>query len=87
MKPLCSVAENNMFEIFHKEVNFLYNLTIIVSLDKLEDWRKKYRTFQGAYSTEMITDLMNVAGKNISNCKEKLMEEISAAIGQKTCSC
>ncbi|XP_056314892.1 cytosolic phospholipase A2 gamma [Danio aesculapii] len=55
--------------------------------DKLEDWRKKYRTFQGAYSAEMITDLMNVAGKNISNCKEKLMMEISAAIGQKACSC
>uniref|UniRef100_A0A8C1Q381 PLA2c domain-containing protein n=1 Tax=Cyprinus carpio TaxID=7962 RepID=A0A8C1Q381_CYPCA len=48
--------------------------------DKVEDWRKKYRTFQGAYSAEMIADLMDIAGKNISNNREKLKEQIRAKI-------
>lgn len=48
--------------------------------DQLEDRRKTYRTFQGAYSSEMITDLMDIAGKNISNNRERLMEEIRAVI-------
>ncbi|XP_052412981.1 cytosolic phospholipase A2 gamma-like [Carassius gibelio] len=51
--------------------------------DKVEDWRKKYRTFQGAYSAEMIADLMDVAGKNISNNREKLKEQIRAVIEEK----
>ncbi|XP_050957873.1 cytosolic phospholipase A2 gamma-like [Labeo rohita] len=49
--------------------------------DKLETWRKNYRTFQGAYSAEMITDLMEVAGKNISNNTEKLKKQIQAVVG------
>ncbi|XP_077078757.1 cytosolic phospholipase A2 gamma-like [Siphateles boraxobius] len=48
--------------------------------DKVEEWRKKYATFQGPYSAEMITDLMEVAGKNITNNKEKLLEQIRLAI-------
>ncbi|XP_058630569.1 cytosolic phospholipase A2 gamma-like isoform X3 [Onychostoma macrolepis] len=51
--------------------------------DDIEGWRKKYSTFQGPYSAEMITDLMEVAGKNISNNREKLLEQIGAAVGQK----
>ncbi|XP_042579415.1 cytosolic phospholipase A2 gamma-like [Cyprinus carpio] len=51
--------------------------------DKVKDWRKKYRTFQGAYSAEMIADLMDVAGKNISNNREKLKEQIRAVTEEK----
>ncbi|XP_016401005.1 cytosolic phospholipase A2 gamma-like [Sinocyclocheilus rhinocerous] len=51
--------------------------------DEVEAWRNKYRTFQGPYSAEMITDLMEVAGKNISNNREKLKEQIAAVVGKK----
>ncbi|XP_058631889.1 cytosolic phospholipase A2 gamma-like [Onychostoma macrolepis] len=51
--------------------------------DDIKSWRKRYKTFQGPYSTEMITALMKVSGKNISNNREKLLEEIRAAIKQK----
>ncbi|XP_043094176.1 cytosolic phospholipase A2 gamma-like [Puntigrus tetrazona] len=51
--------------------------------DDLEAWRNKYGTFQGPYSAEMIKDLMEVAGKNISNNVEKLREQIGAAVGRK----
>uniref|UniRef100_A0A8C1WJI4 PLA2c domain-containing protein n=1 Tax=Cyprinus carpio TaxID=7962 RepID=A0A8C1WJI4_CYPCA len=51
--------------------------------DEIEAWRIKYRTFQGSYSAEMITDLMEVAGKNISNNREKLLEQIQAVIQKK----
>ncbi|XP_034162595.2 cytosolic phospholipase A2 gamma isoform X2 [Pangasianodon hypophthalmus] len=51
--------------------------------DKIEEWRKKYQTFQGPYSAEMITDLMDVAGKNITNNKENLKKEIRAIVEQK----
>ncbi|XP_048042751.1 cytosolic phospholipase A2 gamma-like isoform X1 [Megalobrama amblycephala] len=51
--------------------------------DKIEAWRKKYTTFQGPYNAEMITDLVEVAGKNIINNKDSLLEEIRAAVGQK----
>ncbi|XP_026111321.1 cytosolic phospholipase A2 gamma-like [Carassius auratus] len=40
---------------------------------KLSTWRQKYRTFQCPYSAEMITGLMEVAGKNISNNRKKLL--------------
>ncbi|XP_051973674.1 cytosolic phospholipase A2 gamma-like [Xyrauchen texanus] len=42
--------------------------------DKLEEMRMKYKTFQGSYSEEMINELMELAGKNITNNKEKLVE-------------
>ncbi|XP_039517559.1 cytosolic phospholipase A2 gamma-like [Pimephales promelas] len=48
--------------------------------DKIKEWRKKYGTFQGAYSAEMIPDLVEIAGKNITNNKEKLLEQIHLAI-------
>ncbi|KAK7172546.1 hypothetical protein R3I93_002611 [Phoxinus phoxinus] len=51
--------------------------------DKIEDWRKRYGTFQRSLSAEMITDLMEVAGKNITNNKVKVVEEIREIIGQK----
>ncbi|ROL53834.1 Cytosolic phospholipase A2 gamma [Anabarilius grahami] len=54
-----------------------------VSSDKIEAWRKKYTTFQGPYNAEMITDLVEVAGKNIINNKDSLLEEIRAAVRQK----
>ncbi|XP_067295750.1 cytosolic phospholipase A2 gamma isoform X2 [Pseudorasbora parva] len=49
--------------------------------DQIEDWRSKYTTFQGPYSAEMISDLMEVAGKNITNNAEKMVEEIRAVAG------
>uniref|UniRef100_A0A672SNK7 PLA2c domain-containing protein n=1 Tax=Sinocyclocheilus grahami TaxID=75366 RepID=A0A672SNK7_SINGR len=51
--------------------------------DDIEAWRYKYRTFQGPYSAEKITDLMEVAGKNISNNRKKLLEQIQADIRKK----
>ncbi|NP_001007431.2 uncharacterized protein isoform X1 [Danio rerio] len=48
--------------------------------DQLEDWRNEYTTNQRAYSTQKITDLMTVAGKNISNNKGRLMQQIRAII-------
>uniref|UniRef100_A0A8C1NPW4 PLA2c domain-containing protein n=1 Tax=Cyprinus carpio TaxID=7962 RepID=A0A8C1NPW4_CYPCA len=51
--------------------------------DDIETWSNKYRTFQVPYSAEMITELMEVAGKNISNNREKLLEQIGAAVRQK----
>ncbi|XP_058632060.1 cytosolic phospholipase A2 gamma-like [Onychostoma macrolepis] len=51
--------------------------------DEVKTLREKYRTFKRSYSAEMITDLMEVAGKNISNNKKKLLEEIRVAVGKK----
>ncbi|RXN32080.1 cytosolic phospholipase A2 gamma-like protein [Labeo rohita] len=51
--------------------------------DKLNQWRDDYRTFQASYSAEMITNLMEVAGKNITNNKNKLLEEIRMVVGKK----
>ncbi|XP_050959302.1 cytosolic phospholipase A2 gamma isoform X1 [Labeo rohita] len=50
--------------------------------DKLNQWRDDYRTFQASYSAEMITNLMEVAGKNITNNKNKLLEEIRMVVGR-----
>ena len=50
---------------------------------ELEDYRKKYDTFQGAYSPEMIEDLMKKAGENVLNNKEYLLREIKDIIKQK----
>ncbi|KAF4113935.1 hypothetical protein G5714_006480 [Onychostoma macrolepis] len=49
--------------------------------DEVEASMNKYSTFQDPYSTEMITDLMEVAGKNISNNREKLKEQFAAVVG------
>ncbi|XP_050965598.1 cytosolic phospholipase A2 zeta-like [Labeo rohita] len=53
--------------------------------DQLETYRHKYGTFQFPYCHKKITKLMEVAGNNISNNREKLLEEIRAAIRQKSC--
>ncbi len=58
-------------------------MCVAVSSDEIETWWKKYSTFQGSYSPGMIADLMEVAGKNISNNREKLLEQIGAAVGLK----
>ncbi|XP_048042478.1 cytosolic phospholipase A2 zeta-like [Megalobrama amblycephala] len=50
---------------------------------KIKEWRSKYKTFQGPYSAEMITDLMEVAGKNITNNTAKVVEEIREIIEKK----
>ncbi|XP_077078658.1 cytosolic phospholipase A2 gamma-like isoform X1 [Siphateles boraxobius] len=50
---------------------------------KIEAWRKEFTTFQGPYSAKMISKLMEVAGKNITNNSVKLLEQIRAASGQK----
>ncbi|XP_056439388.1 cytosolic phospholipase A2 gamma-like [Gadus chalcogrammus] len=50
---------------------------------ELEAYRDKYCTFQGAYSPEMIEDLMKKAGENVLNNKEKLLREIAAIVQQK----
>ena len=50
---------------------------------ELEAYRDKYRTFQGAYSPEMIEDLMQKAGENVLNNKEKLLREIAGIVQQK----
>ncbi|CAL8361442.1 unnamed protein product [Gadus morhua 'NCC'] len=50
---------------------------------KLEDYRKKYGTFQGAYSPEMIEDLIKKAGENVLNNKETLLGVIKDIIEQK----
>ena len=51
--------------------------------NKLEDYRKKYDTFQGAYSPEMIEDLIKKAGENVLNNKETLLRVIKDIIEQK----
>ncbi|XP_051981702.1 cytosolic phospholipase A2 gamma-like [Xyrauchen texanus] len=50
--------------------------------DKLQEMRKKYCTFQRSYSHDMINELMELAGKNITNNKEKLVEEIRKAANE-----
>ncbi|XP_048042474.1 cytosolic phospholipase A2 gamma-like [Megalobrama amblycephala] len=51
--------------------------------DDIETWRNKYKTFKFPYSGEKITDLMEVAGKNITNNKDKLLEQIRLTTGPK----
>ncbi|XP_030203579.1 cytosolic phospholipase A2 gamma-like [Gadus morhua] len=51
---------------------------------ELDAYIQKYTTFQGAYSPEMIEDLMKKAGENVLNHKEHLMEEIKAIVQQKS---
>ncbi|KAL1273593.1 hypothetical protein QQF64_026407 [Cirrhinus molitorella] len=46
--------------------------------DKIDLWRKKHRTSNLPYSPEEVTELIAVAGKNISNNVEKLLEQIRA---------
>nr|XP_055053971.1 cytosolic phospholipase A2 gamma [Misgurnus anguillicaudatus] len=52
--------------------------------DKIKEWREKYRTIKFPYSPDMIDPLLDVAGKNITNNKEKLLDEIRACIKKKS---
>ncbi|KAL7883160.1 hypothetical protein SRHO_G00008180 [Serrasalmus rhombeus] len=47
----------------------------------IKKWEKTYSTFQMNYSREMITDLLEKAGLNIKNNKEKLLKEIGNVTG------
>ncbi|KAL7883162.1 hypothetical protein SRHO_G00008200 [Serrasalmus rhombeus] len=49
----------------------------------IKKWVKTYSTFQMNYSREMITDLLEKAGLNIKNNKEKLLKEIGNVTGRK----
>ncbi|KAK7172481.1 hypothetical protein R3I93_002555 [Phoxinus phoxinus] len=51
--------------------------------DDIEKWRNKYQMVQDSYSAEMITDLMEVAGKNITNNRDNLLEQIRLATEKK----
>ncbi|XP_073696284.1 cytosolic phospholipase A2 gamma-like [Garra rufa] len=53
-------------------------LNVVNCGDNLKAQWCKYGTFQLPYSPEKITDLMEVAGKNIANNIEKLKEQIRA---------
>ncbi|XP_035380950.1 cytosolic phospholipase A2 gamma-like [Electrophorus electricus] len=46
-------------------------------------WENKYTTFQLAYSEDMISNLLEKAGLNIKNTKEKLLKEIEEVIQRK----
>uniref|UniRef100_A0A3B4BQA4 Phospholipase A2, group IVC (cytosolic, calcium-independent) n=1 Tax=Pygocentrus nattereri TaxID=42514 RepID=A0A3B4BQA4_PYGNA len=47
----------------------------------MSKWVKTYSTFQMNYSREMITNLLEKAGLNIKNNKEKLLKEIGNVTG------
>ncbi|XP_067112396.1 cytosolic phospholipase A2 gamma-like [Osmerus mordax] len=53
----------------------LFNIVNCKDKD-LSTLREKYKTFQGAYSPEMITELMELAGQNITNNRKHLLREI-----------
>uniref|UniRef100_A0A8C9TBT9 PLA2c domain-containing protein n=1 Tax=Scleropages formosus TaxID=113540 RepID=A0A8C9TBT9_SCLFO len=46
--------------------------------ENIEEWRRRYKTFQGPYSKEMIEDLLLVSSRNVKNNKEKILNEIKA---------
>ncbi|KAL7826781.1 hypothetical protein AOLI_G00319900 [Acnodon oligacanthus] len=47
------------------------------------EWMRKYHTFRLDYSCSEITDLMEKAGVNIKNNKEKLLRVIGDIIEEK----
>nr|XP_055054199.1 cytosolic phospholipase A2 gamma-like [Misgurnus anguillicaudatus] len=49
--------------------------------DDIEEWRERYYTIQHPYGPDMIDPLLDVVGKNITNNKEKLVDEIIKCIG------
>ncbi|RXN28681.1 cytosolic phospholipase A2 gamma-like protein [Labeo rohita] len=61
----------------------LVDVTKATQPDKPGDWRKKYGILKGPYNAENITEVMEVAGKNISNNIEKLLEQIRAVAAAK----
>ncbi|XP_030648811.1 cytosolic phospholipase A2 gamma-like [Chanos chanos] len=49
----------------------------------IKEWEKRYSTFQGPYSHDMIIDLIKKAGENVINNKEKLVKTIQASVEKK----
>nr|XP_055054189.1 cytosolic phospholipase A2 gamma-like [Misgurnus anguillicaudatus] len=52
--------------------------------NKVKEWKKRYTTMQLPFGPDMIDPLLDVAGKNITNNKEKLLDEIIKCIGVKS---
>uniref|UniRef100_A0AAY5F1I0 PLA2c domain-containing protein n=1 Tax=Electrophorus electricus TaxID=8005 RepID=A0AAY5F1I0_ELEEL len=50
---------------------------------EVKKWGKKYKTVYLVYREEMISDLLEKAGLNIKNTKEKLLKEIEEVIQRK----
>ncbi|XP_065107162.1 cytosolic phospholipase A2 gamma-like isoform X2 [Paramisgurnus dabryanus] len=50
----------------------------------IEEWRREYRILHLPYGPDRIDSLLNIAGKNITNNKEKLLDEIIKCIGVKS---
>nr|XP_055054191.1 cytosolic phospholipase A2 gamma-like isoform X2 [Misgurnus anguillicaudatus] len=52
--------------------------------NKVKELKKRYTTIQFPFGPDMIDPLLDVAGKNITNNKEKLLDEIIKCIGVKS---
>ncbi|XP_076866629.1 cytosolic phospholipase A2 gamma-like isoform X2 [Brachyhypopomus gauderio] len=50
---------------------------------EVEKWKNRYHTFQSPYSEDMIRDLLEIAALNITNAKQKFLEEIKEIIQRK----
>ncbi|XP_076866515.1 cytosolic phospholipase A2 gamma-like [Brachyhypopomus gauderio] len=50
---------------------------------EVEKWKKRYHTFQSAYSDKTIRDLLEKAAQNITNTKEKLLKEVQDVVQRK----
>lgn len=55
-----------------------------VLIEEIGKWRETYKTFQLPYDSKMIYDLLEKAGMNIKDNKEKLLTEIQKVIKRKT---
>ncbi|KAK9957850.1 hypothetical protein ABG768_012054 [Culter alburnus] len=62
----------------------LFNKTNCGDKEEIGKWRKTYKTFQLPYDKKMIDDLLEKAGMNIKDNKEKLLTEIQKVIKRKT---
>ncbi|XP_030644475.1 cytosolic phospholipase A2 gamma-like [Chanos chanos] len=49
----------------------------------IKEWVKRYRTFQSAYSHDMMIDLIEKAGENVKNNKARLVTAIREVIEKK----
>nr|XP_055053963.1 cytosolic phospholipase A2 gamma-like [Misgurnus anguillicaudatus] len=85
-----SVEDPKDFYVFkgHGKVPTVIHIPLFNTVncgDKIKEWRERYATFQRPYSPDMIDPLLEVAGKNITNNKEKLLKEIKKIITQTAC--
>ncbi|XP_048058392.1 cytosolic phospholipase A2 gamma-like isoform X4 [Megalobrama amblycephala] len=62
----------------------LFNKMNCGDKEEIGKWRKTYKTFQLPYDSKMIYDLLEKAGMNIKDNKEKLLTEIQKVIKRKT---